>query len=44
MVVLNLLYDVGVCDEDFDYIGFVYLFEYLMFGGFIYVFDYDILV
>ena len=33
MAVLNVLYDVGAKDENFDKTGFAHLFEHLMFGG-----------
>lgn len=44
MVVFNIFYNVGVRDENLEYIGFVYFFEYLMFGGFVNIFDYDVLL
>lgn len=44
MVVVNMLYDVGVCDELELKIGFVYLFEYFMFGGFVNIVDFDVLL
>lgn len=44
MVVVNVLYNVGVRDEFLEKIGFVYFFEYLMFGGFVNVFDFDMFI
>lgn len=44
MVVLNVFYNVGFKDELLEKIGFVYLFEYFMFGGLVNVFDFDGLI
>ncbi len=41
MAVVNVMYDVGARDEDFNKTGFAHLFEHLMFGGSIHVKDYD---
>jgi len=41
MAVVNVLYDVGACDENPAQTGFAHLFEHLMFGGSVNVPDYD---
>lgn len=41
MVALNIAYNVGSRDEDFNHTGFAHLFEHLMFGGSIHIPDYD---
>ncbi len=41
MAVVNVMYDVGVRDENPAQTGFAHLFEHLMFGGSIHIPDYD---
>jgi predicted Zn-dependent peptidase len=41
LAVVNVMYDVGARDEQFDKTGFAHLFEHLMFGGSINIPDYD---
>jgi len=41
MVAVNVLYDVGACDEHPDKTGFAHLFEHLMFGGSVNIPSYD---
>ena len=41
MVALNVLYNVGACDEHPEHTGFAHLFEHLMFGGSVNIPDYD---
>lgn len=41
LAVVNIMYDVGSRDEQFDKTGFAHLFEHLMFGGSINIPDYD---
>lgn len=41
MAVVDVMYDVGACDEDPNKTGFAHLFEHLMFGGSINVPEFD---
>ncbi|WP_298063671.1 pitrilysin family protein [uncultured Rikenella sp.] len=41
MAAVNVLYQVGSRNEDYDRTGFAHLFEHLMFGGSVHIPDYD---